>query len=565
VSTTANQGSAYVFVRSGTTWTQQQQLTASDGANGDYFGSSVSLSADGSIALVGAEENDVSGNSLQGSAYVFVRSWDTWVEQQQLTASDGAAWDYFGSSVSLSADGSLALIGAYHDDVSGNSDQGSAYLYEGLYALSIDGVQARRWMRVPVPVSLNNAAGLLGAHLKITYDKTRLYPPQSQHIRPTALTDGFQVDADVDGSAGRVAVSLARATPLPAGSSGELVKLGFYVRNVPANSVGSTTPLTLSDVSLVFEQDGGGTRSLIPWAMPGGIEIMPDYRWGDVTLNGALDVEDVVLILRAVAGYDELSALQEGLCDYDHNDTLDVADALGVMDAATVAKLVPVRWPVALAPMGVAVGSVSAAADLSAWVPVTLDRPGGVRGMELTLMYDAARMRLQGVDAGTARGLVVHREPVPGVVRLVGVSREDLTRTDGTLARLRFAVLEDGETPVALQQALLLDGRGQRLPVQLPGDLASATSLPASFMLYAPYPNPFNPSTLIRFALPQGGPVRLTIFNALGQVVETLRQDWREAGMHQVVWQADGYAPGLYLVQVQAGAQRQVRKVLLVK
>jgi hypothetical protein len=185
--------------------------------------------------------------------------------------------------------------------------------------------------------------------------------------------------------------------------------------------------------------------------------------------------------------------------------------------------------------------------------------------MDLTLAYDAERLRLEGVDAGTARDLLVHHERTPGVVRLVGVSREDLTRGDGTLARLRFGVRQEGETPVGVTQAVVLDGTGQRLPVQLADSPAPATSLPMSFALYAPYPNPFNPSTLIRFALPQGGPVRLTVFNALGQVVESLGADWRDAGMHQVQWQADGYAAGLYLVQVQAGAQRQVRKVLLLK
>ena len=120
-----DQGSVYVFTRSGSTWSLQQQLTASDGAEGDWFGSSVALSGD--TALIGAPLDDVSGNSDQGSAYVFTRSGTTWSQQAHLTAADGAAGDYFGASVALSGD--TALVGADNDNVSGNAYQGSAYIF----------------------------------------------------------------------------------------------------------------------------------------------------------------------------------------------------------------------------------------------------------------------------------------------------------------------------------------------------------------------------------------------------------------------------------------------------
>jgi len=120
-----DQGSAYVFTRSGTIWTQQAHLTASDGAADDHFGVSVALNGD--AALVGADLDDVGANSDQGSAYVFWRSGTTWTQQGKLTASDGAAYDFFGCSVALSGD--TALVGAYLDDVGANSDQGSAYVF----------------------------------------------------------------------------------------------------------------------------------------------------------------------------------------------------------------------------------------------------------------------------------------------------------------------------------------------------------------------------------------------------------------------------------------------------
>ncbi len=125
VGVNANQGSAYVFVRNGTAWTQQAQLTAMGGAAQDFFGISVSIKSE--TAIVGAYADDVSVNTNQGSAYVFVRSGGVWSQQQQLTASDGAADDLLGISVSIIGD--TAIVGSYGDDVSANVNQGSAYIF----------------------------------------------------------------------------------------------------------------------------------------------------------------------------------------------------------------------------------------------------------------------------------------------------------------------------------------------------------------------------------------------------------------------------------------------------
>lgn len=119
-----DQGSAYVFQRSGTSWAQQAQLTAGDGSRFDQFGTSVAL--DAGTAIVGAQ-SDSTGNGQTGSAYAFLRSGTIWTQQTpKLVANDGAAGDYFGFSVALSGD--TALVGAPYDDVV-LSDEGSAYVF----------------------------------------------------------------------------------------------------------------------------------------------------------------------------------------------------------------------------------------------------------------------------------------------------------------------------------------------------------------------------------------------------------------------------------------------------
>jgi hypothetical protein len=130
VGANVDQGSGYVFIRTGSIWTEQGRLNAGDGAAHDHFGRSVAL--DGDTALIGADQDDVGANGDQGSAYVFSRGGSArdggmWIEEQKLTAGDGAAVDVFGCAVAL--DGDLALIGAYADDVQENANQGSAYVF----------------------------------------------------------------------------------------------------------------------------------------------------------------------------------------------------------------------------------------------------------------------------------------------------------------------------------------------------------------------------------------------------------------------------------------------------
>ena len=120
-----NQGSAYVFVRSGVSWSQQATLTAADGAFDDRFGYSVAIS--GATVVVGAIEDDVGAVEDSGSAYVFVRSGATWSQQAKLTAADGARKDWFGWSVAIS--GASVVVGAAFDDVGANAGQGSAYIF----------------------------------------------------------------------------------------------------------------------------------------------------------------------------------------------------------------------------------------------------------------------------------------------------------------------------------------------------------------------------------------------------------------------------------------------------
>jgi hypothetical protein len=146
-------GAAYIFTRSGSVWSQQAYLKASNTEAGDLFGYAVSLSADTLVVGAYAEDSnatgvngDQAGNSASasGAAYVFTRSGTTWSQQAYLKASNTEAIDQFGWAVSLS--GNTLVVAAHAEDSNATgmngdqadnsaADSGAAYVYSGTYDL----------------------------------------------------------------------------------------------------------------------------------------------------------------------------------------------------------------------------------------------------------------------------------------------------------------------------------------------------------------------------------------------------------------------------------------------
>jgi uncharacterized repeat protein (TIGR01451 family) len=117
-------GAADVFVRSGTTWTQQQKLIPVDTLATGSFGSSVAISGD--TVVMGAHNADTETSLDAGAVYLFTRSGLVWTQQQKLIASDGRPLDAFGASVSI--DGDTVVVGAVAAEVGA----GAAYVFDNV-------------------------------------------------------------------------------------------------------------------------------------------------------------------------------------------------------------------------------------------------------------------------------------------------------------------------------------------------------------------------------------------------------------------------------------------------
>ena len=114
------------------------------------------------------------------------------------------------------------------------------------------------------------------------------------------------------------------------------------------------------------------------------------------------------------------------------------------------------------------------------------------------------------------------------------------------------------------EAGLITDGQIHTLAqAYLSGAEGAGKRVAPAFALAGNHPNPFNPITTIRYALPHAAEVELTVYNVAGQPVQTLVAEQQSAGWYAVEWDASGWAAGLYFYRLQAGLFREVRKMLL--
>ncbi|RFC45515.1 MAG: FG-GAP repeat-containing protein [Verrucomicrobia bacterium] len=161
--TAASSGAAYVFTRSGTVWTQQAYIKASNTGAGDRFGGAVAISGDRAVVGAAAEAGGattVDGNGADnskvnaGAAYVYRRDGTVWSADGYLKASNSDGGDAFGTSVALSGD--LAMIGAPAEagdgsDPGDNSESaaGAAYVFERKGAQWVE----NEYLKAPTPAA----------------------------------------------------------------------------------------------------------------------------------------------------------------------------------------------------------------------------------------------------------------------------------------------------------------------------------------------------------------------------------------------------------------------------
>jgi hypothetical protein len=298
----AQNGAAFVFTRSGSTWSQQgPRLTPSDGTGLANFGLGVALTGDGSTALIGAADNAVTG----GAAWEFTRSGSTWTQQgSKLTGTGASSTAWFGYGVALSYDGTTAVVGG-PEDASGNgafwaftASGVSVTAAMGGTSISAD-TSGGTFTGLTGPVLTETAPGLIGtgtvvlaAPAGFTFDAagspacagtSGLTASVTAH---TAATITCTVTAASSGSAGTLTFTGLTARP-SAGTplaSGSITESGSASLPGASGGYGTLTEVAGAGAKLAFAAQPGGAARSATLAAPA---VAIDDQFGNLSTSGA--------------------------------------------------------------------------------------------------------------------------------------------------------------------------------------------------------------------------------------------------------------------------------------
>lgn len=305
-------GAAYIFVRSGTTWTQQAYLKAHQVTAGDYFGRWVTLTGDTVVVGAFMEDSGTTGvNSVpdesavsSGAAYVFVRRGTSWFQHTYLKAPTVKAGHEFGHAVSVSDD--TLVVGAIFDDIS-TSRGGAAYVYTGLRPPAfvetvtpagtdwVSREPARRWRALVSSHDGNRlVAAVNGGRLQVSTDTGVTWTPRENErawLAVASSADGSRLLAAVDrgplfrsadagvtwiecapvrawsglasSADGLRLAAVADGAPIQlstnAGVSWTALEKGRFWKGIALSADGQTLAAIVEDGPLLVSRDGGAT------------------------------------------------------------------------------------------------------------------------------------------------------------------------------------------------------------------------------------------------------------------------------------------------------------------
>jgi|GEM_PF-647772 len=172
------------------------------------------------------------------------------------------------------------------------------------------------------------------------------------------------------------------------------------------------------------------------------------------------------------------------------------------------------------------------------YMPVEMVTDGVVAGMQATLTYDPTRLQLgTPVASGHSEGMFVERHMTDGVMRFIVYSADGqhITPGNGPILFIPVTITEESISAplLSLSEVMVVDAQAHMVEVQLQTDAVKLPSLPGTFSLGGNYPNPFNPSTVISYDVPQQTHLTLTVYNLLGQEVVRLVDSVVSPGRYQ--------------------------------
>lgn len=304
-------------------------------------------------------------------------------------------------------------------------------------------------------------------------------------------------------------------------------------------------------------------------------------RFGDANLDTLINVADVVALVGFILGNYSFSIRQFDAANSNQDSVANIVDLFNIINLIFGVPLPPLAPRYIGPPANLTLNTRPFAFNSSEPIKLEAELPTDIAGVQVHLAYDPREVQLDLLQKSPATsGLTLkHVTNTPGRLSFVlynmGGPQNEIPAGKATLLDIRATRLSGiGDTlppKLTITRAFLASGKGEAVPVAGVGE-----NLPRQFELLQNYPNPFNPKTTIRFkiAATDGDgspvPVKLEVFNILGQSVKTLIDDRRAPGSYTLEWEgtdASGskVSSGIYLYRLTSEQFSVTKKMVFLK
>jgi|GEM_PF-1283617 len=452
----------------------------------------------------------------------------------------------------------------YNDPNGSRSDMGafpSGYVF---IELEIPWVEAFPGDTVEVPITISDVTGLdvLSSELFVTYDSPDL-DLLDVNIPENSLPHQAGWILDYDDQTGTVIIEI-QGTMVISGSG--LFCMMTYVLG------DDVLPETAWNID--FQSALLNSGAYEPNTINGGIRLPGGIIYGDVNTNGYVTLTDVTLLFDYLTGGVELNAYQRHVAEVSGEAGITAYDgALITQHCYQHITLFPVEGGnVEMYAEGMlSIPEVEAYAGDELEVPILVQNGINVAALQATLTLGGQAVDLTGiVGPGQEAWFSRYGGLYPSYNLYLGGS--EAVNGNQTFLTLMFQIPDSvsGSFSIELTNMMFneteVPGQVYREIVIHPASVQhGGEAIPERFAFAPAYPNPFNPTTNLVFDIPHASPVALTIYNALGQVVDVLESGTLPAGRYARSWDASRFSSGVYLAELVAQDYRQVRKLLLVR
>ncbi|HEU4437438.1 MAG TPA: FlgD immunoglobulin-like domain containing protein, partial [candidate division Zixibacteria bacterium] len=425
------------------------------------------------------------------------------------------------------------------------------------------------------PIDLTARAQVYGVQFDLKFDTAII---QIDSIVPTARLQNFLLDyRNLPGQADRirvVAFSLQGDSVRPA-TLPTIMNLAL-----------SVSPLAIpgkSDIVIDsgFESVNPDPRIPSQTMLTESGEFFID-RFGDVNLDTLINVADAVALVGFILGNYPLSVRQFDAADTDVDSLANIVDLVNIINVIFGNPLPPPSAPKYFGPpANLALNARPFAFNSAEPIKLEAELPADVAGVQVHVSYNPAEVRLDVPEKTVSTGGLTLRylDNAPGKLSIVlynmGNSENEIPAGSQTILNIpatRFSGIADTIPPkLTITRAFLSTGNGQGIPVAGIG-----ANVPRQFELSQNYPNPFNPKTTIQFKVATADgdgspvPVKLEVFNILGQSVKSLVDERRAPGTYTLEWDGTDVSgsrvsSGIYLYRFTSKDFSVTKKMVFLK